>query len=159
MVQNCSGRTTCTWIVIIAVCLFFIGGCAGSGLKHKEGSSSQASVKAKKGPIPVYYDFGDILIPNELKLQNKSSFVYAASGRTVGVLSFKANVEVYSLIKFFETSMENNNWKLVSSFRSTRSLLLFRKKNVTCMINITELTFKTVVEIWVAPEMHVGDSG
>ena len=159
MVKNCSGRTTCTWIVIIAVCLFFIGGCAGSGLKHKKSSSSQASVKTKKGPIPVYYDFGDILIPEELKLQKKLSFVYAASGRTAGVLSFKANAEVYSLIKFFKTSMENDNWKLVGSFRSPRTLLLFRKKNVTCMINITELTFNTVVEIWVAPEMYFGDSG
>ncbi len=159
MVQNCSGRTTCTWIVIIAVCLFFIGGCAGSGLKQKKSSSSQASVKTKKGPIPVYYDFGDILIPKELKLQKKLSFVYAASGRTAGVLSFKANVEVFSLIKFFETNMEKDNWKLISSFRSPRSLLLFRKKNVTCMINITEYTFSTVVEIWVAPEMYIGESG
>lgn len=159
MVQNCSGRTTCTWIVIIAVCLFFIGGCAGSGLKQKKSSSSQASVKTKKGPIPVYYDFGDILIPKELKLQKKLSFVYAASGRTAGVLSFKANVEVFSLIKFFETNMEKDNWKLVSSFRSPRSLLLFRKENVTCMINITEYTFNTVVEIWVAPEMYIGESG
>ena len=159
MVQNCSVRTICAWIVIMGVCLLFIANCAGSGLKHRESSLPQASVKAKKGPMPLYYDFGDILIPKELKLQKKLSFVYAASGRTAGVLSFKANVEVYSLIKFFETSMEKDNWKLVSSFRSPRTLLLFRKENATCMINITEQTFTTVVEIWVAPEMYVGDSG
>jgi len=153
MASNYSGKTAYTWFIAIAVCLLFIGGCAGPGLKNKKSSlpKAQKSVNTKKTPMPVYYDFGDILIPKELKLQKKSSFVYAASGRIAGVLSFKANVEVSSLIKFFETSMENDNWELISSFRSPRSLLLFRKKNVTCMINITELTFSTIVEIWVAP--------
>jgi len=159
MVQNCSERTICAWIAIMAVFLLFITGCAGSGLKHKESSPSQASVKENSGPVPLYYDFGDILVPKELKLQKKLSFVYAASGRVLGVLSFKANVEVSSLIKFFETSMAEDNWKLISSFRSPRSLLLFRKKNASCMINITEHTFKTVVEIWVAPEPLKIDSG
>jgi hypothetical protein len=100
---------------------------------------------------PLYYDFGDILIPRELKVVKDSSFVFRTPGLSAGVLALKGNVEVNSLITFFETNMAKDNWTPVSSFKSPRSMLLFQKENRWCVINITDESFSTYVEIWVAP--------
>jgi hypothetical protein len=47
--------------------------------------------------------------------------------------------------------MTKDNWQYVSSFKSPRTLLLFKKENRWCVINITENKWNTRVEIWVAP--------
>ena len=36
---------------------------------------------------PVYYDFGDIMLPRELKVEKKDSFVFRTPGLTAGVLA------------------------------------------------------------------------
>jgi hypothetical protein len=92
-----------------------------------------------------------VLVPRDLKLNTKSSFVYQTSGLTGGVLIFKSKVERSSLIKFFENNMAKDNWQAVSSFKSPRTLLLFQKENRWCVINITDNSWDTLVEIWAAP--------
>jgi len=113
---------------------------AGGGAGEKEGNNS-----------PLYYDFEDVLVPRELKLNTESSFVYHSSGLTAGVLVFRSEVERNSLIQFFENNMTKDNWQYVSSFKSPRTLLLFKKENRWCVINITANKWDTWVEIWVAP--------
>ena len=113
---------------------------AGGGAGEKEGNNS-----------PLYYDFEDVLVPRELKLNTESSFVYHSSGLTAGVLVFRSEVERNSLIQFFENNMTKDNWQYVSSFKSPRTLLLFKKENRWCVINITENRWDTWVGIWVAP--------
>jgi hypothetical protein len=100
---------------------------------------------------PLYYDFEDVLVPRDLKLDTESSFVYHASGLTAGVLIFTCKVERSSLIQFFENNMAKDNWQAVSSFKSPRTLLLFQKESRWCVINITDNRWDTMVEIWVAP--------
>jgi hypothetical protein len=108
---------------------------------------------------PLYYDFGDVLIPRELKLDVKSSFVYHSAGITAGILAFKSKVELNSMIDFFENNMTKDNWKPVGTFKSPRTLLLFQKENRWCVINITDTKWDTLVEIWVAPFSDISGSG
>ncbi|MEA3279340.1 MAG: hypothetical protein U9Q38_01895 [Thermodesulfobacteriota bacterium] len=145
-------------LCITAAFFLLTAGCAG--FKSKKGSStSQTTTQKDKGPSPLYYDFGDVLIPNELKIIKKSSFVYRTPGFSAGVLALSGRVEVSSLIAFFENNMAKDNWRTISSFKSPRTIMVFQKENRWCVINITEKEFNTHVEIWVAPTINEAESG
>ena len=55
----------------------------------KTTDGSEATEKNDK-KVPLYYDFGDVLIPRELEMDVSSSFVYHTSGFTAGILTFKS---------------------------------------------------------------------
>jgi hypothetical protein len=120
--------------------------------------SAQLTAQAEDTPGPLYYDFGDVLVPLELKVDKKKSFVYHAPGFTAGVIGLSGRVDVNSLIRFFENNMAKDNWKLVSAFKSPRTILFFNKPNRSCIINITEGSFNSIVEIWVAPTVEEGET-
>jgi hypothetical protein len=122
-------------------------GC-GRQLKRKRSGETTAAVSK---PMPVYYDFDDVLIPRELKVLHKDSFIYLTSGMTAGVLTLKGRVNPNSLIAFFENNMAKDNWAKVSAFKSERSILLFQKPTRTCVMLINEKSWNTHVEIWVSP--------
>ena len=136
-------------LAIIVMLVFVSSGCATSSQKNED----SATVDKGRGYTPVYYDFGDVPIPPELKLNTKSSFVYRTSGFSAGVLDLKGRVEMSSLIKYFENNMTRDKWQPVSSFKSYRTILLFQKENRWCVINITDERANTHVEIWVAPTL------
>lgn len=145
-------------LCITAAFFLLTTGCAGT--KPKKGDPTpQTTTQKDKGPSPLYYDFGDVLIPNELKVIKKSSFVYKTPGFSAGVLTLKGRVEINSLIAFFENNMAKDNWRTISSFKSPRTIMVFQKENRWCIINITEKDFKTQVEIWVAPTINEVESG
>lgn len=152
------GRTVLISIWIMAVLFFLITGCAGSKGKKKN-STSRVTKQQDTGPSPLYYDFGDVLIPSELKMDKKSSFVFRTSSFSAGVLSLKGRVEVNSLIDFFNNNMAKDNWREVASFKSPRSVMLYQKENRWCVINIKENDFNTHVEIWVAPTINEFEPG
>jgi hypothetical protein len=132
---------------IMAALILFCVGCSST---PKTTDGSEAREKDEKN-APLYYDFDDVLVPRELKLNTKSSFVYHSTGLTAGVLVFTSKAERNSLIQFFENNMAKDNWQAVSSFKSPRTLLLFQKENRWCVINVTDNNWDTLVEIWVAP--------
>ena len=143
------------WIGM-AVMALALAGCAGSGIK---GGGSSPSAKKDKGPVPLYYDFGDVLVPSELKVDKDASFVFRTPGFSAGVMALKGRVEINSLIDFFYNNMNKDNWKLVSYFKSRRTIMLFNKENRWCVINITEGDFTTYTEIWVSPTTMETGSG
>ncbi|MBW2331799.1 MAG: hypothetical protein JRF30_13045, partial [Deltaproteobacteria bacterium] len=105
-------------------------------------------------------DFEDVLVPSELKVDKKRSFIfYHAPDFTAGVLVLRGRVEVKSLIRFFENNMAKDNWRLASSLKSPCTIMFFNKPNRGCIINITERQLKTEVEIWVAPTMGSVEEG
>jgi hypothetical protein len=110
-------------------------------------------VTAEVGPVPVYYDFPDILIPTELSLDRKKSFVYTTPSLAAGVLVLEGYVDAASLVDFFNTNMPKDGWILKSSFRYRRSILNFEKEERSCLINVAEYPLRTQVEIWVAPQV------
>ena len=98
-----------------------------------------------------YYDFDDILIPAELKLDRKNSFVYGLTKSKVGFLIFEGRIEPSSLAGFFQNNMKRDGWKLLSNFKYREYLFTFLKGDRICVITITEKTFKTLAEIRVGP--------
>ncbi len=146
-------------VCLLSVLFLFLAGCSGLSSRNPAETVPEEAGQAEKGPIPLYYDFGDVLVPLELKLDRKSSFVYQTSGFSAGVLVLSGRVEVTSLIAFFENNMTKDNWKIVSSFKSRRTVMLFHKESRWCVINITEENFTTRVEIWVAPTVNEVETG
>lgn len=146
------------FIGIGAVFFLIISGCAG-GKSKKSGPGSQVATPEDKGPSPLYYDFGDVLIPNELKVNKKASFVYKTPGFSAGVLVLSGRIAISPLIAFFENNMQKDNWRTISSFKSPRTIMLFQKESRSCVINMTEKDFKTYVEVWVAPTINEAEAG
>jgi len=140
---------------LAAAILILISSCSVFSQK-KETPSTPAPEKGTKAEAPLYYDFGDVPVPQELKLQRDSSFIYNSGGFAAGVMVLKGRVEIRSVIDFFENNMARDNWRSVSSFKSARTLLLFQKQNRWCVININGQDYYTHVEIWVAPTNLTG---
>lgn len=139
-------------VLTLLVIFTLFAGCAR--LKRGRAKTEKQAATETKTPEPLYYDFEDVLVPSELKLDKKRSFVYHAPGFTAGVLVLTGRVEMDSVIEFFENNMAKDNWRLVSSFKSPRTIMFFNKPNRSCIINITERRLKTEVEIWVAPSVE-----
>jgi hypothetical protein len=141
-----------TYLVVLALIIgvvISVGGC--SSLNKKDTSATAPSAQSSSAVPALYYDFGDVLVPKELKVDKKSSFVYQTEGFSAGVLVLKGRIDGGSLISFFEKNMAKDNWQMISSFKSNRTMLLFQKAQRWCVMNINDETFNTYVEIWVAP--------
>ncbi len=147
---------------LLFVFCFLFSGCLPASKYQKKttpAKTTKTTKKAKK-PAPLYYDFGDVLIPSELKINRKASFVYETSGFSAGVLVLSGRVELNSLIAFFTNNMTKDNWKMISSIKSARTLMLFKKESRWCVITVLEKDlFNTEIEIWVAPTMSERESG
>jgi hypothetical protein len=144
-------------LIFMITVVFTVGGC--SSLSKKDDKATAPASKTSSAVAARYYDFGDVLVPKELKVDKKSSFIYQTSGFSAGVLVLKGRIETSSLISFFETNMVKDNWNIISSFRSERTMLLFQKVHRWCVMNITDETFNTYVEIWVAPTTKDSQTG
>lgn len=151
------------WMICCIGLLLFVimnmSGCAESQFQKKATTEPESAVKEKtKGETPIYYDFNDVLIPAELKLEREASFIYQTAGLTAGVLVFSGRVELNSLIDFFKNNMAKDNWQIISSIKSERNMMLFKKEKRWCVVSIKERKlFDTETEIWVAP--IIGDIG
>lgn len=105
----------------------------------------------EKKPRATYYDFEDILIPSELTLDKKNSFVYGTSQSKVGILIFEGRVDPSSLAGFFQNNMQKDGWKILSSFKYREYLINFIKEDRSCVITIVEKAFTTTVEVRIGP--------
>ena len=140
---------------LMVAMLMAVGGCASN---KKDKAATAPSVEGSGVPA-LYYDFGDVLVPKELKVDKKSSFIYQTEGFSAGVLVLKGRIDSSSLITFFDRNMAKDNWQMISSFKSYRTMLLFQKAHRWCVMNINDETFNTYVEIWVAPTIKGSESG
>ena len=140
-------------LLILILTVLLVGGC--SILKSKKGSAASASGASAQPSQPqtVYRDFGDVLLPRDLKVDSDDSFVFSSAGLTAGVLSLKGRVEADSLISFFENRMPEDGWQMISEIRAGRSMLLFKKQARWCVISIEEGKMSTHAQIWVAPTL------
>ena len=140
-------------VLMLSILLLVGAGCA-AWEKSRDASEETGEKKSEvEAPAPVYYDFVDILIPAELSLVKKSSFVYSTPSFSAGVLVFEGYVQGESLVNFFTTNMSKDGWTLKSSFRYRRVILSFDKEKRSCLVSVAEFPLKTRVEIWVAPQV------
>jgi hypothetical protein len=98
-----------------------------------------------------YGDYDEILIPTELKLDRKNSFVYGTTRSEVGFLIFKGRIEPSSLAGFFQNNRRKEGWKFLSTLKHREYRFTFRKRDRVGVINITEKAFPTLGEIGVGP--------
>ncbi|MFH0997841.1 MAG: hypothetical protein V1844_20435 [Pseudomonadota bacterium] len=137
----------------------FMTSCATTDSNTSTGDTSQVAIQKDQGSSSAYREFGDVLIPNEMEPVSDTSFVYVTSGLAVGVMSVKGHVDTDSLISFFQNNMTKDNWKLISYFKSPKTLMLFRKETRWSAISITEGSYYAYAEIWVAPTLVNTDIG
>jgi hypothetical protein len=141
--------------VIVLAAMPMVIGC--STMKSKKASLPSTASPANPAAAPesksVYLDFGDVLMPTQLKVDRKHSFIFSTSGITAGVLSLKGRVEVDSLITFFQNKMPVDGWQPISFIKASRSMLLFKKQSRWCVISIIKGNINTLTEIWVAPTL------
>lgn len=131
---------------IVFSCFFLITGCTLFQNK-KSGPSAKST-----GPMPVYYDFGDVLVPKELKVIKKESFLFKSGDLSAGVLVLKGRVDRDSLIAFFENNMPKDGWSSNGSVKTPNSLLLFQKQARWCAIEVLSQTYYSKVKIWVTTQ-------
>ncbi len=147
-----------TFIVFGAIALFMTS-CATTNSNTTTGETSEAAIQKDQWSGGIYREFGDVLVPIEMDMVPDASFVYSTSGIAAGVMTLKGRVDTESLFTFFQNNMVKDNWKLVSYFKSPKSLLLFRKETRWSVISIKGETFNTYAEIWVAPTAGNADIG
>jgi hypothetical protein len=145
-------------IVVFLASMLVVTGC--SVLKSQKGSNTSAPAVATQPAQPktVYLDFGDVLLPKDLKVDNDDSFVFTTAGLTAGVLSLSGRVEANSLITFFKNRMPEDGWQMISEIKAARSMLLFKKQTRWCVIGIEEGRMSTHAQIWVAPTIAAQES-
>jgi len=141
------GRSVTALLVV-----FLLGGVwmgCSSTVKETRGDGGTSTSKY----VARYYQFDDVLVPGELNYQADKSLIYESAQYKAGVMHFtKWRLDVDSLIEFFNYHMENDNWKLVNSYRGKESLLTFSKPDKSCNIRITEKWYGTTyVQIAVGP--------
>ena len=150
MKKGFTGHLVLTGLFLILI-LFLCTGCTVlNPPKNTEGSSA-LSRNPSAGVPPLYYDFDDVLVPGELKVNNENSFVFKSAGLAAGVLDLNGKVKTNSLVTFFDNNMIKDNWEIVCSIKTTHTLLLFRKDTKWCAITIIDNKFSTSVKIWLAP--------
>ena len=141
---------------VIVLILTLIGmlptGCA---YISKQDSPSAAETKLRAS----YHDFEDILIPSEMSLKKKNSFIYTAGRTKVGLLTFKGRVEPGSLAAFFQNNLPRDGWRLVASLKDRAHTMVFLKDDRACVISIAEKTFTTALEVRVGAADRGPDQG
>jgi hypothetical protein len=134
-------------LVFISLFLFLFSFLAACSTTKKGGTASSM----EGSPRASYYDFDDIRIPSEMKLNKTDSFVYTSSRLKVGVLTFSGRVDPDSLAEFFQNNMPQDKWQPLSTLKYRGTMLVFLKGDRACVITIREGMFSTDLEVRVGP--------
>jgi hypothetical protein len=134
-------------LTVVFLLLFLFSIFSACATTKKEGASSPPEEK----PRASSYDFNDILVPSEMKLNQKDSFVYTSAQFKVGILSFSGNVEPDSLTSFFQNNMPKDGWRQISTLKYRETMLVFLKDERACVITIKERFFSTSLKVRVGP--------
>lgn len=137
-------------VLIISMLLMSACSAKQHGSPDDPQQTAQAMRKTESGNF--YHAFDDILVPREMELQPRLSFVFEGQQVKAGVLVFKGRVDPVSLTNFFINNMLKDGWQLSSSFKYRRTILVFTKPDRDCIINIIDDRFSTTLEIWIAPK-------
>lgn len=85
------------------------------------------------------YYLDDVRVPIEFDYDADESILYETPNFRAGVLRFsKWRLDVPSVINFFMSSMAQDKWTFVNSFKGKETQLSFSKPEKTCTIRITE---------------------
>lgn len=136
-------------LILITISLT-LGGCFGS-------DSDSTADPVSSGMTYYYAEFKDVAIPKEMTAQNKDTFItYSSDGTKLGTQIFSGRVEMASLVDAMGAHLQRDGWTLRSSFRSTRSILIFERADRICSIYISEGMLETNMLVFVSPKLAAG---
>lgn len=153
--------------IILLLLILFVSGCAGL----QKSSSSEDSyetletypvddqiavgkdIEVDDSPDHMFYDFDDIPVPNEMKIDPGESILFEAQNLKAGALTFTGRVDPDSLFSYFQVAMKNEGWRPLSYIRYGNYILTFDKPEKLCIIRILEKSFKSELQIWVSPKL------
>lgn len=150
------------WLSALLCLFILIAACSPRYGGTPEFSDPDKATPAADGTttgatVSYYYDFADILIPQEMKLDPDSSLLFETTNLKAGRIRFKGWVDPVSLFDFFMKNMPQDNWRLRSYFKYGVYLLVFEKPDRDCIISIHKGTFNSWLEVWVTPRLvHAG---
>jgi hypothetical protein len=140
--------------VLMASLLALALGCSSLPRSQPEaGMYGQASTNATQETESFAYQFNDILVPAEMKLQSDESFIMQTPQVKAGALVYTGWVDPSSLSSFYMNNMPGAGWTPLSYFQYGHYLLVFSKADKVCVIRINKGRLTTRVEIWVSPAM------
>jgi hypothetical protein len=134
-------------LTVVFLLFFLFSVLSACATTKKEGAPPVVEEK----PRASSYEFNDILIPSEMKLNQKDSFVYTTSRFKAGVLTFSGRVESDSLASFFQNNMTKDGWRTISTLKFHGTMVVFLKDDRACVITIKEKFFSTTLEVRVGP--------
>jgi hypothetical protein len=138
---------------ILTIALLFMSACSPRHHGSLDDPPLHTAQETRKTePANFHYAFDNILVPREMELQPKLSFVFAGPQIKAGIMTFRGRVDAVSLTNFFLNNMPRDGWQLSSSFKYRRAILVFTKPDRDCIINIIDGRFFTTLEIWIAPK-------
>ncbi|WP_291323420.1 hypothetical protein [Desulfonatronospira sp.] len=143
-------------LFIVSLLIFFLAGCtAGKDLTQQEFEPEYDNneVTEKQASAHSYYDFQDIPIPREMKINRDESILFESKGLKAGMLTYSGRVDSDSLFDYFHISMPNENWELLSYIKYGTQILTFAKDNRLCIIRIIEGRLRTELQIWISPKL------
>ena len=94
-------KKTTTLLICAAAVLLLLTGCSTLDSKEQDASSAAPVAAVQPENAHVYLDFGDVMLPKELKVDKKESFVMNTGGTTSGVLVMSGGVDANSPCGFF----------------------------------------------------------
>ncbi len=135
-----------------------LAGCTtfgGNGQSPQKGSTvpNQQITEQEKKAASFYYDFDDVQVPKDMKLQAEESLMFETPHVKAGLLSFSGSVEPVSLFNFFRVNMPKDGWQMRSYFKYGRYIIVFEKPEKDCILSIVEGHIKTNLEIWITPRV------
>lgn len=153
-------RKQASSLILVLLCVLALSDCSSWNQKNspppnpisqpQEGSSPPPAMSS--GPRPLFFDFPDVPMPQELSRQEGRTFVVQSGSMKAGLLTLRGvRVDVRSLINFFQVAMPRENWKPKGGFHAERTVLIFEKPDKICVINLVETTLYTYAEIYVVP--------
>lgn len=145
-------------VIAVLLCSVWLTGCTSifTGQKSADsragttvGTASASTADSRK--TAVYYDFEDVLIPVDLSVVQEKSTIVSTPGFTSGILVLRGRVERRSLINFFNSNMQRDNWSQVSQISSPdMAILVFEKPLKSAVISIRSEAVFTYVDVGVA---------
>ena len=136
-------------VLFMMLLSFALTGCIGT--ESVATVDDGLAVQEEELNKPFYHSaYKELLLPAGLTLDKKETRFIHTDSFTGGNLRFIGELELESLADFFVNSMPKNGWKKVYSNVGSEMLQAYTKDQGTCIIKISESSFKTTVDIYVA---------
>ncbi len=135
--------------------VLFLFGCANmKGEPREETVYEPVSAPPEtEADTSQYYDFEDIPIPREMKINPQESILFESGNMRSGMLNFSGRVDSDSLFNYFQVSMKNEGWRLLNSIKYGTYMLAFDKSDKICIIRIVPRKFSSELQVWISPKM------